>query len=204
MLSLTLKTNLSIMQVIDILTIIKSAKWTSFSTEIRPSIVKSESGIIKPLYCSREFEFPSDNEFTLKFVNYADPFGTVPLVEMNMAGHIIFGKTHPIAEGAYEIDYVADKSFEITLIHEQLFTALNHTTSAELGEWIMNQPKQVLGKSVQLFGLEPGQPFKEYDLIFVNDDLLFNGARHIDGRPFDSPENRPTNLQIPLKKVSYL
>jgi len=26
------------------------------------------------------------------------------------------------------------------------------------------------------------------------------GSKHVDGRAFDSPENRPTNLQIPLVK----
>src|ERR1700674_4283224 len=29
-------------------------------------------------------------------------------------------------------------------------------------------------------------------------DLLFWGARNIDGRGFDTEQNRPTNLQIPL------
>jgi hypothetical protein len=28
--------------------------------------------------------------------------------------------------------------------------------------------------------------------------LLFWGARNIDGRGFDTEQNRPTNLQIPL------
>jgi hypothetical protein len=29
-------------------------------------------------------------------------------------------------------------------------------------------------------------------------NLLFWGARHLDGWGFDTDENRPTNLQIPL------
>jgi hypothetical protein len=38
----------------------------------------------------------------------------------------------------------------------------------------------------------------EYDLVYLRGDLLFWGARNIDGRGFDTEHNRPTNLQIPL------
>jgi hypothetical protein len=36
------------------------------------------------------------------------------------------------------------------------------------------------------------------DLISIYNDRLFNGSKNVDGRPFDKPENGPTNLQIPL------
>jgi hypothetical protein len=48
------------------------------------------------------------------------------------------------------------------------------------------------------FGLAEGKNFMEFDLVYLNHDLLFWGARNIDGRGFDKEENRPTNLQIPL------
>jgi hypothetical protein len=38
----------------------------------------------------------------------------------------------------------------------------------------------------------------KYDLVYLRSDLLFWGARNIDGRGFDTEQNRPTNLQIPL------
>jgi hypothetical protein len=190
------------MSVNEILSVVRGAKWVSLSTEIRPSILKTESGNIKPFYCTREFEFPADDRFTLKFSNFADPFGRVPLAEMNMAGQIRFGKPHPLVDGAYEIDYVADQSFAITLLNEQLAAVLNRAFDPSVGEWVVNSPKEVLGKSVPVFGLKVNEHFREYDLIYINGDMLFNGARHIDGRPFDTPESRPTNLQIPLKKVS--
>jgi hypothetical protein len=190
------------MTIDQILENIKGAKWTSLGTEVRPSIVKAEDGI-KPLYCTREFEFPKDDVFILKFKNYADPGGKVPLVEMLIAGHIFFGEKHPAAAGAFEIDYLADLSFVITVLNEQFASVLNQFTDQELGSWSVNKPKEVLGKSVPAFGLQSNKLFKEYDLIYLEGDMLFNGARHIDGRPFDTPENRPTNLQIPLKKVKF-
>jgi hypothetical protein len=47
-------------------------------------------------------------------------------------------------------------------------------------------------------GLKEGTNFMEYDLVYLRGDLLFWGARNIDGRGFDTEQNRPTNLQIPL------
>jgi len=57
-----------------------------------------------------------------------------------------------------------------------------------------------LGKAFAPFGLSEGQIFAEYDLIYLFNDMLFWGARNVDGRGFDKEENRPTNLQIPLVK----
>jgi len=62
----------------------------------------------------------------------------------------------------------------------------------------VNKPQSIFGKSFAPFGLVEGKNFMEYDLIYLNRDMLFWGARNIDGRGFDKEENRPTNLQIPL------
>jgi hypothetical protein len=40
----------------------------------------------------------------------------------------------------------------------------------------------------------------EYDLVYLQGGYLFWGARNIDGRGFDGEQNRPTNLQIPLRR----
>jgi hypothetical protein len=48
------------------------------------------------------------------------------------------------------------------------------------------------------FALKEGTNFMEYDLVYLKGDLLFWGARNIDGRGFDTEQTRPTNLQIPL------
>jgi len=50
------------------------------------------------------------------------------------------------------------------------------------------------------FGLVAGRDFMEFDLVHLAHGLLFWGARHVDGRGFDSEANRPTNLQIPLAR----
>ena len=60
------------------------------------------------------------------------------------------------------------------------------------------KPQSIFGKSFAPFGLLAGTNFMEYDLVYLSHDMLFWGARNIDGRGFDKEENRPTNLQIPL------
>jgi len=75
---------------------------------------------------------------------------------------------------------------------------LNKVASAGYGPWAVNTPQSVFGKAFAPFGLKEGTNFMEYDLVYLRGDLLFWGARNIDGRGFDTEQNRPTNLQIPL------
>ena len=180
---------------------IEHHEWLSIAPEIRPGTVKAANNDIKPLYCSRRFIYPGNDRFELNFINYADAYGKVPLVKMLIIGHIQFGSPHPVAEGSYELDYTADEGFDITILHEGFVQVLNQAPAAEgLNRWELNVQQNVLHKSVPAFGLKADEFFKEYDLIYLMNDFLFNGSRNIDGRAFDKPENRPTNLQIPLIK----
>ena len=52
-----------------------------------------------------------------------------------------------------------------------------------------------------MFHIEEGQIVGDYDLIYFKHGLLFMGAKHVDGTPFDKVENRPHQLQIPLERV---
>jgi hypothetical protein len=168
---------------------ITGGEWVSITPEIRPSIVRDANGNLKPFYCTRLFRYPGDDLFELEFVNYADPNGKVPLLKMDIKGHIHFDGEHPIAPGAYKLNYVADVGFSITPQHQGFADALKLP---------LNVTIDVLGKDVPALALKAGEYFKEFDLIYIYNDMLFNGSRNIDGMGFDIPENRPTNLQIPL------
>jgi hypothetical protein len=60
--------------------------------------------------------------------------------------------------------------------------------------------QSVLGKAFAPFGLISGRVFQGFDLVHLHGNPLFWGARHVNGRGFDSEQNRPTNLQIPLTR----
>lgn len=173
-------------------------EWTSIAPELRPSSVKSPDGIIKPFYLTRDFRYSPDDTFELVIVNSADAYGKVPLAKIALKGHIVWQGEHPIAAGAQKVKFSADAGYDVTPLAPGFVAVLNQVANKGFTPWEMNRTQSILGKAFAPFALAEGQTFAEYDLIYLYDDLLFWGARNVDGRGFDTEENRPTNLQIPL------
>ena len=105
---------------------------------------------------------------------------------------------HPIAVGAQKVDFIADGAYEVTPLVDGFAAILNKVASDGYAQWTVGEAQSVFGKTFGPFGLVHGKNFMEYDLVYLADQMLFWGARHVDGRGFDAEENRPTNLQIPL------
>lgn len=175
--------------------------WSSIAPELRPSTLKNPDGSLKPFYLSRKFSYYTDDRFTLEIRNFADPYGAVPITQMRLSGTIHWQGQHPVAVDAYKVQFVADEEYVVTPLNPQFTELLNKIAGAGFSEWKLNEPQSILQKAFAPFGLSAGQIFSEYDLIFILNDFLFWGARNIDGRGFDTEENRPTNLQIPLVRV---
>lgn len=173
-------------------------EWMSLAPEIRPSANKSPDGSLKPFYLRREFKYLEGDVFELTIVNSADPYGAAPLARIFIRGHVLWRGAHPIANGAQKVDFVADEAYEVMPLHPGFADLLNKVAAQGYDKWEVNKSQSVFGKSFAAFGLVAGKNFMEYDLVYLNRDMLFWGARNIDGRGFDNEENRPTNLQIPL------
>jgi hypothetical protein len=178
-----------------------TGKWASISSEIRPSASKNPDGTLKPFYLKREFHYGAGDTFALDIVNSADPLGAVALARISIKGHMIWRGEHPIAAGAQKVDFVADVAYQLTPRHQGFADLMNKVASAGYGKWEVDGTQSIFGKSFAPFGLVEGRNFMEFDLVYLRDDLLFWGARNVDGRGFDSEENRPTNLQIPMVRV---
>jgi len=178
--------------------VIQEGRWVSIATELRPSTNKSATGEIQPFYCSRVFTYAPPDRFACTVMNYADANGKVPLVKIVIKGHNAWQGEHPIAKGAYNLDYIADEAYEVTPLHQGFADVVNRFPANGLGTWEVNVMQDVKGKAFPLFSLVEGQTYVDYDLIYIYNDMLFNGSKNVDGRAFDKPENRPTNLQIPL------
>jgi hypothetical protein len=172
--------------------------WESIAPEVRPSAAKNPDGSLKPFYLKRTFKYQPSDRFELEIVNSADPYGAVPLARIRIGGHMLWQGAHPIAPGAQKVDFVADESYEITPLAQGFADILNKVASAGYAPWAVNAPQSIFGKAFAPFALKEGTNFMEYDLVYLRGDLLFWGARNIDGRGFDTEQNRPTNLQIPL------
>ena len=170
--------------------------WESVAPEVRPS--KNPDGSLKPFYLKRAFRYLPSDRFELEIVNSADPYGAAPLARIKIGGHMLWQGAHPIAPGAQKVDFVADESYEVTPLAQGFADILNKVASAGYAPWAVNSPQSIFGKTFAPFALKEGTNFMEYDLVYLRGDLLFWGARNIDGRGFDTEQNRPTNLQIPL------
>ena len=177
---------------------IQGGEWVSIAPELRPSTIKNPDGSIKPFYLTRAFKYSPNDTFELEIINSADPYGKIPLVKILIKGHIIWQGDHPIAAGAQKVNFIADTTYEVTPLAQGFADAMNQVASKGFNRWELNSMQSVMGKAFAPFGLAEGQTFAEYDLIYIYDNMLFWGARNVDGRGFDTEENRPTNLQIPL------
>ena len=98
------------------------------------------------------------------------------------------------------MDFVADEDYQVTPLAQPFADILNRVANSGYAKWEVGAAQTVFGKSFAPFGLVEGRHFMEYDLVYLNHDMLFWGARNIDGRGFDTEANRPTNLQIPLAR----
>ncbi len=170
----------------------------SIAPEIRPSIAKNADGSMKPFYLTRAFKYSAGDKFELDIINSADAYGKVPLVKIGIEGNVAWQGEHPIAKGAQKVKFSADEVYEVTPLIPGFADAMNQLASKGFYKWEINNTQSIMGKAFPPFGLTDGQIFTEYDLIYLFSDMLFWGARNVDGRGFDKEENRPTNLQIPM------
>jgi hypothetical protein len=172
--------------------------WRSIAPEIRPS--KNPDNSLKPFYLARQFAYREGDRFELTVSNFADPFGKVLVAKIEIAGHMEWRGDHPIAAGAQKVDFTADEAYAVTPLVPPFVDLLNKVAADGYAKWEVGAKQSIFGKSFAPFGLLAGRNFKEYDLVYVAHDLMFWGARNVDGRAFDTEENRPTNLQIPMAR----
>ena len=173
-------------------------EWTSIATEVRPSAQRNADASLKPFYLKRDFKALQDDRFELALVNFADAYGKVPLARLVIKGHMFWRGEHPLVAGAQKVDFVADESYEVTPLLQGFADVLNTVAAQGYTKWEVGQTQNIYGKDFAPFGLTAGRIFMEHDLVYLTQGMLFWGARNVDGRGFDTEQNRPTNLQIPL------
>ena len=100
-------------------------EWTSLSVELRPTEDRTGSGVVRPTYLKRNFKYLSKEKFIGTITMFGDNYGQMPLLEFEFKGELKWGKEHPIADGAWEIDYVLNERFAVTPLHDQSAEMLN-------------------------------------------------------------------------------
>ena len=176
-------------------------EWSSLSVELRPTEDRTGTGVIMPTYLKRNFKYLSNDEFIGTITMFADNYGELPLLAFEFKGSLEWGDPHPIAEGAWKIDYVLNQGFAVTPLNDQAAAMLNAGLPEGMEPFETNTKKDILGKAFPMFNIVEDQIVSDYDLIYFKNGLLFMGAKHVNGTPFDKPENRPHQLQIPLERI---
>ena len=176
-------------------------EWQSLSVELRPTEDRTGSGKINPTYLKRRFIYSENDKFKGIITLFGDNYGQLPLMEFEFVGETKWGKAHPIADGAWEIDYILNEGFGVKPLNDQAAAMLNQALPEGMTPFKTGEQKDILQKAFPMFNIEAGQITADYDLIYFQNGLLFMGAKHVDGTPFDKPEHRPHQLQIPLQKV---
>ncbi len=170
--------------------------------ELRPTEDCTGTGTVTPTYLRHRFTYLSAGQFIGMITLFADNDGQLPLMEFEFKGSLRWGDPHPIAEGAWCIDYVLDAGFGVTPLHEQAAAMLNQVPVDGVEPFTVGLKQDILQKPFPMFNIAAGQIVADYDLIYFNHGLLFMGAKHVDGTPFDRPERRPHQLQIPLRRAN--
>ncbi|MEM7272408.1 MAG: hypothetical protein AAF547_04950 [Actinomycetota bacterium] len=176
-------------------------EWTSLSVELRPTEDRTGSGVVEPTRLRRRFTYHSEDNFTGVISMYADDYGHAHLMDFEFRGRLVWGEAHPIADGAFAIDYVLDAGFGVTPHHEQAAEMLNAGLVEGMTPFAVGEQNDILGRAFPMFDLAEGQVVTDYDLIYFHSGLLFMGAKHVDGTPFDQADRRPHQLQIPLRRI---
>ena len=173
--------------------------WASLAPEVRPS--KNPDGTIKPFFLERRFVYHPGDRLELTVSSLADPFGKARLATIEIAGHMLWHGEHAVAPGAQKVDFAADEAYAVTPLLQPFADLLGKVATEGYAPWKVGERQSILGKAFLPFGLLKGATFQECDLVYLAHGLLFWGARHVDGRGFDTEANRPTNLQIPLART---
>jgi hypothetical protein len=177
---------------------IQGGEWVSIAPELRPGITKSTAGDINPFYCTRAFKYHPEDQFECTLINFLDAAAKTALVKFVIRWHIQWQGEHPVAAGAQKVDYIADEAYEVTPLHAGWVDAVNRIPANGMNKWQLNVMQDLKGKAFLPFGLTESKIYVDYDLIYIYDNMLFNGSKNVDGRPFNKADNRPTNLQVPL------
>ncbi len=180
--------------------------WTSIGCELRPQPnAEDPAGAPGSTYLTRDFRYDAEGGFAAVITVYADPACEVPATQFDFAGEVVWHDANPAAEGAWSQDYVLNRKLELTILAEPVAEQLNQLPDDACGEgsFVVGERRDVLGKPCVLVQFVEGNRYVvDHDFLYVREhtpNMLFMGAKHVDGTGFYAPENRPiVGLQQPL------
>ncbi len=173
--------------------------WESIACELRPQA--GQDGIA-PWYLKRSITF-TPGRIDAHFTTFADPTCSAPLLELKFGGDVNVLGASEVAPGARDVDLIVNDYLTITPQMEGFAGFLN---SAEVGScgaerWSVGAEQDVFESGCSVMGVAANAPTTEYEVLHVSAGHLYFGARPVDGQPLAAPDDRPTALQMPLRRL---
>lgn len=176
-----------------------NGSWESISCEVRPQV--GQDGKVTDWWLTRKIEM-KDGRIVADFTTYAGPGCDVPLQVLGFAGSVTKIADSDVTNGAIDADLKVDDYVRFTPIAEGFAQFLNSAPTGTCGaaEWKVGETQDVHETGCSVIGLKPNDPTVEYEVLALQDDKLYFGARPVDGTFITSVEKRPHALQVPLKR----
>ena len=172
--------------------------WESIACELRPQAAQDG---IAPWYLKRSITF-APGRIDAHFTTFADPTCSAPLLELKFGGDVNILGASDVAPGAKEVDLIVNDYLTITPQMEDFAGFLNSAEAGSCGanEWSVGEEQDIFETGCSVMGVAANSPTTEYEVLHVSAGHLYFGARPVDGRSLAEPGDRPTALQMPLKR----
>jgi hypothetical protein len=167
-------------------------EWVSSSGEVRPGPNGSK------LYLKRVFSNRPERA-RAQLVFFTDETFSTRSITLDLEGPYELGRASDVVPGAVEATFSFDR-LVITPHNDAMVGFLSSAPPGTCGNepWAKESAQDVSASGgCSVFGIELGK-YKEYDLVKVDGDRLFYGARPADGGLPTEPSRRATTLQVAL------
>lgn len=173
--------------------------WESIACELRPQV--GQDGITS-WYLKRTIAF-APGRIDAYFTTFADPICSAPLVELKFGGDVNVLGASDVAPGAKDVDLIVNDYLTITPQMEGFAGFLNSAEPGACGadQWVVGVEQDIFETGCSVMGVAANTTTTEYEVLHVSAGHLYFGARPVDGQPLAASEDRPTTLQMPLKRL---
>ena len=172
--------------------------WESIACELRPQA--GQDGIA-PWYLKRSITF-APGRIDAHFTTFADPTCSTPLLELKFGGDVSVLGSSDVAPGARDVDLIVNDYLTVTPQMDGFAAFLNSAEAGTCGTeaWSVGVEQNVFETGCSVMGVVAKEPTTEYEVLHISAGHLYFGARPVNGQPLAAPDDRPTALQMPLKR----
>ncbi len=171
--------------------------WISTSCELRP---QAGPDGVNPWHLTRSVIFNGDR-IDAHFTTFADANCSTPLVELKFGGEVRVLGASDVVSGAKNVDLIVNDYLTITPRRDGFSDFLNSAQPGACGNerWQTGVEQNIYKTGCSVMGVAADTPSNEFEVLYVASGLLYFGARPVNGKPLDTPQSRPTALQVPLQ-----